>query len=566
MKGSPVRVRASALAISGGLWVGVRVGGLRLEPPLVVPETKIDEELTRLKALAYATMAFEYLLGDGLTFAGAPRALAAELPLRSGPVQRAERRFYDTFDGRLHAAGLACVCSDGRLVLLDGDAEVAWGDLSDGRDRLLAGDLPPGALRDALAAVVDFRALLPVVEVRARIQTLALLDDEQKTVVRAIVEELSVVRAGRRPRPLEPRLRLVPVRGYDRALERVQHALEQRVGLRPAARPLLDEAIIASGATPGGISSKVEVELTGQERGDVAASVVLRRLLAVIEANLPGALGDVDAEFLHDLRVAIRRSRAVQRELRGVFPPSELAHFRAEFRWLQRATGRARDLDVYVLEFDEYRLLLPEAVRGDLDPLLTVLQQRRASARRGMVRALRSERACSLLRDWEQFLAGIESGGVSGGPDAARSIADLAAARIAKVYRRMVQMGRAIDADSPADAYHELRKQAKELRYLLELFAAPLYPANVVKPMTKVLKSLQDVLGRHQDREVQVTMLRSLGDAVAAQPNGADGLLAMGRLIERLAEQEAAARDEFASHFAAFSSGAQRKLVTDTFR
>ncbi len=511
-------------------------------------------------------MAVEYLLGDVATFAGAPRALAVELPLRSGPVRRAERRFYDTFDGRLRAAGLSCVRSDGRLELLDGDAEVASEQLADGHDRLFVRDLPSGRLRDALAAVVDVRALLPVVDVRARTRTLALLDDEQKTVVRAIVEELSVIHAGRRPRPLEPRLRLVSVRGYDRALERVQETLEQRIGLRRAARPLLDEAIIASGATPGGISSKVDVELTAQERSDVAASLVLRRLLEVIEANLPGTLDDVDAEFLHDLRVAVRRSRAVQRELRGVFPPAELAHFRAEFRWLQRATGRARDIDVYVLEFDEFRLQLPEAVRGDLDPLLTVLHRRRAGARRGMVRALRSERAQSLLRDWGQFLVGIETGEVSGGPDAERPIGELAGARIAKVYGRMVKMGQAIDADSPPDAYHEIRKQGKELRYLLELFGAPLYPADVVKPMTKVLKSFQDVLGRHQDREVQATMLRSFSDAVAAQPNGAEGLMAMGRLIERLEEQEAAARAEFAGRFAEFSSRGQRKLVKDTFR
>ena len=511
-------------------------------------------------------MAVEYLLGDVLTFAGAPRALAAELPLRSGPVRRAQRRFYDTFDGRLHAAGLACVCSDGRLTLLSGDAEIAWGHLADGRDRLLVSDLPPGTLREALAAVVDVRALLPVADVRAQSRTLALLDDEQKTVVRAVVEELSVMRRGRRPRLLEPRLRLLAVRGYDGALERVQHVLEQRFGLRPAARPLLDEAIIVSGATPSGVSSKVEIELVAQERGDVAASVVLLRLLAVVEANLPGALGDIDTEFLHDLRVAVRRSRAVQRELRGVFPPAELAHFRAQFRWLQRATGTTRDIDVYVLEFDQFRLQLPEAARGDLDPLLTVLQQRRAGARRAMVRALRSERARSLLRDWGEFLVALESGGVSGGPDASRSIADVAGARIAKVYRRMVHMGQVIDADSPPDAYHDLRKQGKELRYLLELFAAPLYPASVVKPLIKVLKSLQDVLGRHQDREIQVTMLRSFGDDVAAQPNGSEGLMAMGRLIERLEEQEAAARDEFAEQFAAFSSGAQRKLVRDTFR
>ena len=72
----------------------------------------------------------------------------------------------------------------------------------------------------------------------------------------------------------------------------------------------------------------------------------------MIEANLEGTIADLDSEFLHDFRVSVRRSRAVQRELKGVFAPAELARFRAEFRWLQQVTGDARDLDVYVLEFE----------------------------------------------------------------------------------------------------------------------------------------------------------------------------------------------------------------------
>ena len=43
----------------------------------------------------------------------------------------------------------------------------------------------------------------------------------------------------------------------------------------------------------------------------------------------------------------------------------------------------------------------------------------------------------------------------------------------------------------------------------------PLFPEEVVKPMIKSLKALQDVLGRHQDREVQTAVLRSLGPSVA---------------------------------------------------
>ena len=83
-------------------------------------------------------------------------------------------------------------------------------------------------------------------------------------------------------------------------------------------------------------------------------------MLEVIEANLEGTIADIDSEFLHDLRVSVRRSRSVQRELKRVFPPDELAHYRAEFRWLQQATGDVRDLDVHVLEFDDMRALVPE--------------------------------------------------------------------------------------------------------------------------------------------------------------------------------------------------------------
>ena len=76
-------------------------------------------------------------------------------------------------------------------------------------------------------------------------------------------------------------------------------------------------------------------------------------------------------------------------------------------------------------------------------------------------------------------------------------------------------MGAAIDDESPAEALHELRKVGKELRYLLEFFAG-LFHAEVVKPMIKSLKALQDVLGRFQDLEVQADTLRELTTEVAA--------------------------------------------------
>jgi CHAD domain-containing protein len=324
--------------------------------------------------------------------------------------------------------------------------------------------------------------------------------------------------------------------------------------------------VIAAGGTPGGFNAKVEVKLAPTQRADAAAAAVLRRLAEVMEANLEGTIADLDSEFLHDFRVSVRRSRSVQRELRGAFPAEALSHFRSEFRWLQRITGDARDLDVYVLDFESMRALVPEPMRADLEPLRKVLLGRRVLARRAMVRELRSERTATLRREWEAFLEELVGLPDDGRPDAARAIEEVAGRRIAKVYRRMVKLGAAIGADTPPEAYHDLRKKGKELRYLLELFGAALFPGEAVKPMVKKLKALQDVLGRHQDRQVQVATLHDLSEEVSARPDGAAALMAMGVLVERLEEDEHLARAEFAEHFARFSAKAQRRTVKAAFK
>ncbi len=313
------------------------------------------------------------------------------------------------------------------------------------------------------------------------------------------------------------------------------------------------------------VSSPADVKLEFEQPADAAAADVLRALLGAVEANLPGAVEDPDSEALHDLRVAVRRSRSVQRQLKRAFPPVELGHVRAEFRWLQGLTGPARDLDVYVLGFDALRELVPEATRGDLEPVRDVLRRHREQAREEMAEGLHSERFTMLISEWASLLELLPSMPVADRPDAKRPIGQLAGGRIVKVYKRMVKMGDAIDSSSPAEAYHELRKKGKELRYLLELFASPLYPNKVVKPMVKSLKALQDVLGRHQDRQVQQAMLRSLAGELAELPDHAPTLMAVGVLLASLDQDARAAREQFAERFEAFGSKAQRALVKDTF-
>ena len=429
-------------------------------------------------------------------------ALAGEFTLAAGRPATAERTYYDTFDGRLFAKGLSLYRDGDREVLCDAEGTPA----------------PP----EALAAAVGVRALAPVATVRVSTRELRVLDELDKTVTRLTLEA---------PAGLQRRLHVVPVRGYDAECARVTALL----GLQPCDRRLAAEAVLAAGGRPEGVSSKPRVPLTPGEPAGLAAARICRRLAGVIADNLPGTLADTDTEFLHDLRVAVRRTRAVQRELRGVFA-SDLPHFREEFRWLQAVTGPTRDLDVYLLD-------LP-----DIGPLHDLLARRRAAEQRRMARALQSARARRALADWGAALDALEAGTASG-PDAGTPVEDVVRGRIARVHRRMLRDGRRIDAESPADALHELRKQGKELRYLLELFGS-LFDRAQIRPLVAALKDLQDTLGRHQDHEVQADWLIS----VAGEINDPAAVLEMGRAVDRLERAQAQARAEFAERFAAFAA------------
>ena len=312
--------------------------------------------------------------------------------------------------------------------------------------------------------------------------------------------------------------------------------------------------------------AKVSVALSRDQRSDVAAAAVLRALTEAIEGNRDGAMTGEDPEFLHQLRIAVRRSRTVQRQLKAVFPPLVLPGFRSEFRWLQQTTGEARDLDVYLLGFEELRGLLPAEMRADLGPLRAVIGHWRLAAHAEAARALASRRTTELLADWEMALETLIELPVSDRPAATVPIAQTAGRRIRRVYRHVRVMGSAIDPSGPGAAYHELRKKGKELRYLLELFGVQLFDGEVVNDLVSTLKGLQDVLGRHQDRAVQIALLTTLADEVAGLPRGPRALMAMGVLVDRLHADERAARSEFDAHFAQLTSGERRAQVKARFR
>ena len=213
------------------------------------------------------------------------------------------------------------------------------------------------------------------------------------------------------------------------------------------------------------------------------------------------------------------------------------------------------------------RALVPEAIQPDLEPLLGGARAHRlaARARDGAGAALRPR----TRRCWptgQTFLRTARAAGATRRPAAQQPIGELAGERIAKVYRRMVRMGDAIDDSSPPRTTTSCARRARSSATCSSCSAPPLYPGEVVKPMIKTLKALQDVLGRHQDREVQAAMLRSLRDEVAGaarRAGGADGDGGAGRAAGGGPARRA--RPSSPSSFAAFASKRSGELVKETF-
>jgi CHAD domain-containing protein len=469
------------------------------------------------------------------------------------------RTWLDTFDWRLYRAGLTLEqvsragggAAELRLTGRDG-ALITAEPLPAGRGAArprwplqLAG-LPAGPLAEQLAAVIGVRALLPVARATSVLHEQRALNGDGKTVARVTADQMSVTFPAAAALP--PRLAVLPVRGYQAQADRLAAQLAALPGVSTAGPPPLESALAAAGRRPGDYSGRIDVDLDPDMPAQAAMAVVLTALLGTLEANVPGTIADTDTEFLHDLRVAVRRTRSALKLAGQVLPPATRPRFAPEFKWLGDLTTPTRDLDVYLLGLPAMTAGLVGAPPADLDPFGDHLRRSRALARRDLLRGLRSARFARLREDWREVLSAAAQH-----PRRKSPVAALAAASIAAAHRRVLAGGAAITPDSPPERLHDLRKRCKELRYALEFFAS-LHAPDAQWRAVKELKGLQDCLGEYQDTEVQRAELRAFAAQMMAQQSApAPTLLAMGEIAAGLARRERAARAEFDGLFRQFA-------------
>lgn len=313
-------------------------------------------------------------------------------------------------------------------------------------------------------------------------------------------------------------------------------------------------------------SSKRFPALAPEEHAAVATRRVLRALLVDLEFNQAEFLRDAAGDYLHDFRVALRRTRCALRQIKGVFPDAPTRRFLADFAALGKLSSATRDWEVGLQlladQAGDHGTALRQPLRLALPAVQFLYMQRYAAAKESLKTHLLSAEHQRLLQDWQAFIH-AKPDPSQAPPRAAQPIQQRVDQRIAKLYRRALDESHALNGQSPPEAWHALRKTCKNLRYLLELFHS-LYPARRHRQLVALLKRVQEQLGTYQDCQVQIAAVLQLADeagilalgaaaaetAPAAAPLPPGALLAMGALLQHWNQQTDAARAGFQQRFA----------------
>lgn len=482
--------------------------------------------------------------------------------------------FYDSFDWRLYNAGLVLFVlhtPQGRVLRLkpvDGGEVLDAVSFDDAPGWPAA--LPESALKETVSGLLDMRVLLPLALVDGCATDMRIFNEDAKTVVRVQLLQMACTSEDvSEPRMLWPRVRVLPVKGYVKELKALLRTCADEHEWPQAPACLLEEVMAAVGREPGDYSSKFRVGLKSDEPAIDAMRRIWLSLLDTLERNIPGTREDLDSEFLHDLRVATRRTRSALTQVKRVLPDEVVVDFKQRFAWLGQITSPTRDLDVFLLQLPRYRESLPDDMRDHLDSLEAELREARKTERRKLVAALDSEQFKKLLADWRKLLEAKDVPvGESGEPGwfADLPIEQVASERIWKLYKRVTKAGRAAASNGESEAMHDLRKDCKKLRYLIEFFRS-LYPAKETKRLIKPLKALLDNLGEFQDKEIQAGHLRAMAASVDSSEAGeVDSVLAIGALVADSLRAQEAAHATFTACFARFDTRANRSRYRALFK
>jgi triphosphatase len=249
-----------------------------------------------------------------------------------------------------------------------------------------------------------------------------------------------------------------------------------------------------------------------------AFAIAARNCLAQMRGNEASARLGRDPEGIHQLRIGLRRLRALVNAYRDALAPAAHEFLSRELRWLQQQLNPARDWDVFIATTLEP---ITRRMPG-LEACLEAAKELRDLAQERATATLASPRYTAfLLRCYHWLATGAWASAETGLHD--RPVVEFAAAMLHRRHRRLLKFG-GKRADLPESELHRLRLMSKKQRYIADFFRE-IYPRKATGRYIDALAEIQDVLGSLNDalvsRHLVEELERFLADAPSVGPASA---------------------------------------------
>jgi len=492
---------------------------------------------------------FKYTVLPDFSFQVFLDQLSESYTFRLTPGQNNLLSFYDTFDWRLFSTAQVLYSLGNTVFLRKLYNTESIGNVRFRKTSSITSHFPLGKIKNRLSTIIQARALYPIGYTYEKKFTIEILNTDQKVI--AIIRFYEY-----RNQPDSTCqysfLQLEQVKEYNNSFYELEYWFGLKGFEKDKKSDILFHLSTNTTKTPGDYSSKLNIKLTANSNAGLALISILNYLLTIIKANKDFLFTENDPEFLHDFRVACRRIKSLLGS-QNVLDPNITKEFKKDITDLLKTTNELRDLDVYLLNTNFYKSLLPKDFNKKINFLFTYLKRRKHL----LIKNLNVEEFIGdidvILKKWESAL-NQEPEKIANTKENALKIKELATKEIVKNYNQILRTGKLILKTKNAKKMHELRIQCKKLRYLMDIFKS-LFPAKKIDIFIKQLKVLQNNLGDFNDLYVQHKYLIQISNRFSTKnKNIHDSLMAIGILIGLLHQKKVETATEFYSIFKDFAN------------
>lgn len=462
-----------------------------------------------------------------ITFSAATLAdVDASATVIAEPVRRLRTTHWDTADLRLARWRVALEHSAETGWVLHLPATSEGMTAPDGAELHFEGDA--GGPPDEVLHLVRAYARHAPVELVARLVTLTsdtvLLDDVGSQLARLVDATVSVYSGPR----ITQRFREIDLLSESEPLLEMLASRFAAAGAQPASpRSLVARALGLVGSPPPEI---VPVTLGAS----ATAGDVVRRALSTSVTRLirhdPGVRLGIDAEDVHQARVATRRLRSDLRTFKPLLDGEWADSLRDELSWLGAELGRVRDAEVQRDRLRAAAATLPTLDRRSAAAVVAPLVAQVRSARRHLLSAMETDRYLEVI---DHLVAAARAPALTA--DAASPAHEVLPALVRRPWRSLRSGAIAARSGASDEQLHDLRIRAKRCRYAAEAAAAA--TGKRAASFAKEVAALQEVLGelhdavvaeqwlraRSQAPRIHETALFATGELVALQRDAAEG-------------------------------------------